>query len=477
MALGAALILGGAGLMFEPGKGRAEAPLPRSTPAVTPTATATAEPASPTPYSKPTESPTAEPTPVETPPPPPPPVPLLPMGPVPAERVKVQTGDGDCLNVREAPGLRFQSDPRFCVPEGTILWLAGASQAVDGETWRYALGIGWVASRFTVAAPAPRPDFETTRNGFTAWRPANNSITITRFDAKMAVVSSVDVPHKGFGLGSRLPMLSPGGEYLAFSDQGDNGQPRTVVVRVADGDTQEYPGGWTEGWSRDGLLLISVSNGCRDTCKTNLSIVDPVQGTRTDLTEPGESNWGPAWAPDGKSVVTTENKGTGLVRIGLDGTVTPLVTLPEGVTVGLIALSPSGRQLVSGSAVGAYRLVDLESGAALLFSRAKQRTDIGGKCGGAVGQLQVWLDETRFVYHETYAEKGGNGLTVASLVDGSRRVFPFFGVSDIRRVDANRVTFTSWGGVEGIGEVTWILDVRNGEAWPLVMGSGLVPSR
>ncbi len=478
MALGAALLLGGAGLLFEPGKGRAEVPLARSTPAATATSTPTPEPLSPTPYSKPTEPPTPEPTPVETPPPPPPPVKQLPMGPVPADRVKVQTGDGDCLNVRYSPGLRFQADPRFCVAEGTILWLAGNTRAVDGENWRYALGIGWVATRFTVAASAPRPDFGAFANGFVAWQEHGESLTVAHFDAAMKLLSSIEVAHEGFGLGSRLPEVAPGGDYLAFSDHGADGvAPRVVVVRVADGATQEYPGGWTQAWSVDGRLLVTVSDGCELKCKSHVAVIDPVKATFTPLTEPAESRWGWAWAPDGKSVVSSVDEGRGLVRVALDGTVTPLVTLPEGVTVGTIALSPSGKQLLSGSSVGAYRVIDLVSGALSEFARAKQRTDIGGKCGGSVGQLQVWLDETRFVYHESYAEKGNTGLTVASLTDGSRQVFPFDNVSDIRRVDANRVTFTNYGGVEGIGSVTWILDVRTGEAWPLVIGSGVVASR
>ena len=51
-------------------------------------------------------------------------------------------------------GLEANADPRFCVPEGHLLWFYGDAVDADGETWRYALGTGWVAARYTKPDPA-----------------------------------------------------------------------------------------------------------------------------------------------------------------------------------------------------------------------------------------------------------------------------------------------------------------------------------
>ena len=62
------------------------------------------------------------------------------------------------------------------------------------------------------------------------------------------------------------------------------------------------------------------------------------------------------------------------------------------------------------------------------FARAPQ-LPVGGRCGGASGKLSGWLDSAHIIYHESYAAKGSNGITIGDLRDGSRRVLSYWNTS------------------------------------------------
>jgi hypothetical protein len=96
-----------------------------------------------------------------------------------------------------------------------------------------------------------------------------------------------------------------------------------------------------------------------------------------------------------------------------------------------------------------------------------------GRCGGASGQLSTWLDNRTAIWHESYAKKGGNGITIAPVDGGPRRLIPFFTIQDVKVITPALVSFTtSEPGDGGPGfNLTWLLDVQSGEARPVTVGS------
>jgi hypothetical protein len=438
------------------------------------TATPTPSASTPTPAAS-TPSPTSVvPTPaakpVETPPPPP--VPqhstelLPPLGPVSADPVRVHTGDSDCLNVRPAPGTTFQTDALFCLSEGATLWLSGPAQVVDGQTWRFALGLGWVAARYTVPDPKPAKPFPALLKGLGVVQRDGDFANVGRLDSKLNVLSRGSVLTRSQGIGTAPPRLSPSGEYVAYPDV-DQGRPITRIARLADGFVFSYPNTWYEGWSSDNRLLLGTQV-CSPECRSGLSVADPRTGQQAEFAPPAAGYYGSgAWAPDGKSILFVPD-GKSVVRIALDGTRTTVATIPDGAGLGEISVSPDGNFLLGAGTLAPLRVVDLRDGSMRELPRAQARTQIGGSCGSGASQRSGWIDSTRVVYHESFAEnRANNGITLVNLADNTRRVFSFAFVQDLQLAAPGLLSFTS-------GDATWLLDLATGESWPVAVGAGAV---
>ena len=150
---------------------------------------------------------------------------------------------------------------------------------------------------------------------------------------------------------------------------------------------------------------------------------------------------------------------------------------PQGSEIawGQLVLSKDGSKLLSSPFQGDIIIVDLASGAMSKVIRAKQ-VQVGGRCGGSVGVLTAWLDANTVIWHESFAEKGGNGITISRTDGTNRRLIPFFTVSDIRTVAPNLVTFTTGESTDNktAFQVSWLLDTTTGEARPVTVG---VPQR
>jgi uncharacterized protein YraI len=58
----------------------------------------------------------------------------------------VQTGDGDCLNVRSAPSRT--APVRACIAEGTVVKLIAGPRESDGLTWWQLDGGGWATGQY-----------------------------------------------------------------------------------------------------------------------------------------------------------------------------------------------------------------------------------------------------------------------------------------------------------------------------------------
>ncbi|MBK9544406.1 MAG: hypothetical protein IPO51_00855 [Dehalococcoidia bacterium] len=456
-ALVVAAILGVAGLAAT--GGQAQTP---------PRTSATATPSLPTP------TPPASPTPAPVKPKPPIEEPMaMPFGPLAAEPYRVKTGDGDCLNVRPSPGTTFKSDPRTCVPEGFLLWLLGPAREVDGHSWRYALGEGWVATQYVVPAPGAATGFGPFK-AVTVSNAAGPVTKVARVTSGGAVAELPSIPDIADALGDVPPALSPDGRWTAYGSQ--VGYVPTLTIReMATGAETKYPQVFLTSWSpAKNRLLVRINANCPADCSWTTGWIDPQEGIIHRFADKKNNWWAITWAPDGGSLYVVDEGA--LTQVSLAGESRVIVAKrPEGSEIrwGQLAVSEDGKRLLSSPFQGAITIVDLRTGAVSTIERATQ-IPVLGKCGGGgYGALTGWLDAATVIWHESFAEKGGNGITIANVNGGSRKLIPFFTVSDIRKVAPDLVSFTTYENPESQGGffLTWLLDIRTGEARPVTVGA------
>ncbi len=428
----------------------------------------------PTPSATVTAAPTSTPSPVPAPKEPqrPPDLPpAVPFGPISAEPYRVHTGDGDCLNVRPVPGTTFQSDPRTCVPEGFLLWLYGEEKEVDGHKWRYALGEGWVASQYVKPAPGAVTGF----GPFTSVVVGDNIGDSTRMAriSKAGVVTSLpSLPSQQGGIGSIAAAVSPDGKWAAFGAE-ERYIPTLTIRNMKDNTETKYPQVWISSWSTTNRLLVRINTNCPQQCTWTVGWIDPREGIVHELTSKQNSWWTTTWAPDGLSLYVVDEGA--LIQVGLDGKQKELVAKQapgSEIAWGEVSISEDGTRLLSSPFQGAIVIVDLKTGTVSKLERARQ-IPVGGRCGGSIGTLTTWLDANTVIWHESYAEKGGNGITISRTDGSGRRLIPFFTVSDIRKVAPALVSFTTYENVDDKRgfQLTWLLDTKTGEARPVTVGA------
>lgn len=397
---------------------------------------------------------------------------VAPIGPVQADPVRVQTGDGDCLNIRQAPGTKFDADPRACVPEGFLLWLHGDPQVVDGETWRYALGEGWVATRYVRADPTAKTGMGTLRS-VTVLTGDYVEIHAGRVDDRGQVTPLGDYEHVIQGMGGDFGQLSDSGRYVALTRYTpDYGVPTLVIIDLEDGGKpREFPGVSPSSWGPTDLLAVTESGpGCPAQCTWTPGWIDPAEGVVHRFADAASMSVG-AWAADGKMVYAFTNDRR-LLRIGLDGALTVVQQFAADDYLGELTVSPDGTRVLSGTTTGAIRVVDLNSSAVTSVARAPQR-EILGRCGSAgfYGKLSVWIDDNTVAWHEAWGEKGYNGITIARLGSSERRVIPYFNLGAMEMVAPGLLAFTTNEWIDGVAfPLTWLLDTATGEARPLTVG-------
>ena len=459
------VLLMAGGVLISSGSGRAQTPPAASPLPSVAIATATVE----TPRFQALTTPTAnaeKPVVEEQKSPPP-----KPFGPIVAEPVRVFTGDGDCLNVRPSPSKAFATDPRTCVPEGFLLWLYGEAIEAEGETWRWALGEGWVAMRYVKPDPTAKTGFGPMKGVVvTAQDGPNTDVATVTGDGAIRSNGSYDWQPQG--LGSSLPGISPSGEWYAYSQQ-DGYRPVLTVGRVGGGSSTKYVGMHLYSWSPDNKLLVVTNESCPQVCgQWGHGWLDPVEGVVHKLDGLDRNSNAVVWAPDGRSLVAIAEK-NGVSRVALDGKVTTIFPkLPDGFEFGTMTISPDDTRLLSVAIFGKVNILDLRTGPVTTVSRAPQIEAVG-RCGGASGQLSAWLDERTAIWHESYAKKGGNGITIAPVDGGLRRLIPFFTIQDVKVITPELVSFTTYESEpNGTGfNLTWLLDVKSGEARPVTIGS------
>ncbi|MFN0147739.1 MAG: hypothetical protein ACKVT1_14620 [Dehalococcoidia bacterium] len=440
--------------------------------------------ASATQAASPTATPTSTPAPA-TPEPAVQPKPVAPGEKVTADVARVHTGDGDCLNVRPSPGTTFAIEPYSCVPEGTLLWLSGPAVDVDGETWRFALGQGWVAVRYTVAEQAPSVRLPAGK--LVTWErgqyrePKPGDATGGSSDVVVAITDLQDPTRPvrfvfpGFVdmMGASNPAISPDGRRISFgTGNGDWTTASTIVGNLSDGSTKRIEGWSGVGWSSTGRLMLAKTTSCETVCLTLYGTYDAGTGALVPLTgEPAQLQF-LAWTADGETAYFRRTDGGAVVRYDLAGAARQVGTLADEDAIWSGVPSPDGTRLLGMGGLNALNLFDVGSGRASKFTRAGQR-ELPGKCGGGWSQVFGWLDGSRIFYHERSSSGRQDGVTIGDLATGKRVVYPFYNVQDLTSPAPGLLSFSTWvSDAERSYTVTFVLDTATGQAMPLVTGTG-----
>ena len=395
--------------------------------------------------------------------------PYQPVGAINAEPYRVTTGDGDCLNVRPSPGTTFKTDPRTCVNDGYLLWLYGPSKDVDGFTWRYALGEGWVATQYITADPSAKNLLDGRIPSVIVSVTDQVDDYIARVDSGGKITSLARGQHAVQDFGNKPTAISPDGKRAAGTAW-DGGASYVVITDLRGGPMLKLPGATFLAWSSDGKGLALLQ-----TADTFVTVLMPGDSQLRSIARVPSNAQGYAWAPDGNSILFAA-EGSSLYRLNLSGEIEKLTRGANGEYIGELSASPDGKWMLSSITLGAVRVLGLD-GTTKDVPRAKQ-LQVGGRCGGASGRLSGWLNDRTVMWHESYAEKGGNGITIASLDGGPNRIIPFFTLNDLRVVSPGLISFTTYESIEVPGTVakgfplTWLMDVASGEARPITVGDG-----
>ena len=405
-----------------------------------------------------------------------------------AASVRVATDDGSCLNVRPQPGTTFGTEPFSCLADDTLLWLYGPAKQVDGESWRYALGAGWIAARYTKPVAPPKVRLPASPS-VTLWSQASDGksygtqVSARKVDLKtLAASPAVSFPHVEWGIGGRSPEVSPSGEYIAMSNNGTPDGSRTdavvLVGRIADGSQVDIPDAYPGQWSSGNKLLLTtgISSCNQGQCKSAIAYYDPATGTTKRLTEPSAEGGAAAWSSDGKAIFVLARRT--LTRVPLDGTATVVTdAYPENLGFYEAVNAPNGAQFLLGGGYGPLNLLDARTGKVVEFVRAPQR-QIGGKCGGTFSRSSGWIDDTHIFYHERSSSSREDGITIGDLRTGARKVLPFFNVADLSSPAPGLLSFSTWAGYDDLNfSVTFIMDIATGDSMPVLTGAGAAWTR
>lgn len=395
---------------------------------------------------------------------------MVPAGPLASEPYRVYTGDGDCLNVRPSPGVRFQGDPRACVPEGFLLWLYGDPIEVDGFTWRYALGEGWVATQYVKADPGSKDVLSKSIPDLVVSTTDGVEDHYSRVDKSGKVTPLLRLPWNGEShimqpVGGKPGFVATGGRDASTST------PGVVLTRLDTGAKSFVPYAYFLGWSDDGKAFLKVGRNGQE-----LAYVEP--GSPPVFLGPEPSGMGTStWMPGGESILVTGEAST-IYEFETNASAPRTILGRDNSRpyLGDIAVSPDGSTLISTPYVGPLQLLSLKDGSLREFPRAPQVSRQGGGCGVGWGKLSVWLDNDTVAWHEAYAEKGSNGITIGDLESGKRTVVPFFILQDIVRIDDKTLSFTTQESIATVSgssidfPVVWVLDIESGEARPITAG-------
>jgi Tol biopolymer transport system component len=416
--------------------------------------------------------------------------------------VRVNAGDGDCLNARNSPSLEAAwVIVNTCLPHGFEGYLQGEAQYGDGHWWWYLAGSGYVAEEYLEYVRdediRARRMPELAGRGliaFTRTTPDYRSeIWVMNADGSdQRQLRAAREDNGGGGIGGLT--WSPDGQSLAFSVYRSDGTAEGAwdvhVLPIADPAAERvYPGVVGVSWSPDGQSFGTIAQPQVDQMSggaTGLpAIVDVATGeVRTLAAEPFWQQMPPQFNYDAtKLLVTYAQYGENVIDPGprievrdLSGNEIARVEMPGDSYFGKPRWSPVADQIQFhvGRSDGQpqYAVYDLARRDIIAAARVPKASDkIGGKCGGWDMWSATWSrDGGGVLYSFDMGDTGANGIWIWDVASGEQTLVPSISASPASAGPDGYAAFASSGGTNGT-----IFIASPGGGFPTLLTDGSGP--
>lgn len=408
--------------------------------------------------------------------------------------VRVNAGEGDCLNARNQPGLENEwMIVNTCLPHGFEGYLVGEAQYADGHWWWFVAGTGWVAEDYLVFVRD-----EQIRARTLPQLAGKGRIAFIRRDAEYR--SELWVMNAD-GSGQRLVRAArpdewindidwtPNGDALTFSSQrGDGSQAWDVHIVPIDAPQNEIvvENAFGLAWAPDGLSFGTIAeplvDGMSGGAKGLPAIVDMRSLERRVLSDkPFWMQLPPAFNYDGSKLMYTyssddaEDPAPRIVITDLNGAEISRVAMAADSYFGSPRWSPVDDRIEFhvGSSTGQpqYAVWDVHRADYVAAARVPQASDkIGGRCGGWNMWSAAWSRDGRKLYYSfAMGETGANGIWVWDVESGRQSLAPAINASKASAGPDGYAVFSSQF------DDAYIFVVPPEGGFPLLLTDGMSP--
>ena len=396
--------------------------------------------------------------------------------------VRINTGDGDCLNARATPSLA--APPADAGPSSLIIncladgfvgllmsqgWGGNSADPIfaDSHWWWWMAGQGYVVEDWLVfdhsgGFPWPqRP--ELAKAGLIAYfGPDGNLWMMTGDGSEQGVVVKGESGNEYFSSLS----WSPKGDRLSFTVEnwkleGGSAYTATRIIDLSGSLLAELSGIKDARWSPDGTRMGAlrvegeVEGGLSSIYIVSPVVIDLATGVETVVGPAASYGSAPAWSPDGGALalicisisqfvsaqpgqppqeeLLSECGGDGLRTVSPDGAYSEVV-LPMGndgdVYYGAPLWRPDGKAIslssgANGSGCRGYTVFNLESRTLGACYSLPPYGGYGGRCGGGITDgTSAWSPDGRYLLFHAGLGAGENGVRVVDVTKGTTTLIP-----------------------------------------------------
>jgi Tol biopolymer transport system component len=412
----------------------------------------------------------------------------------PGAWVRVNAGEGDCLNARSSPSM----DPQYtivhmCLPHGFEGYLAGNPTEADGHWWWHMAGFGWVAEEYlqyvrdadlrTKTAP------EYSGKGMIAFRRDTDLwIMDASGGSQRRIAERVaysDVP----------PAWSPDGHSIMINaDAPQTDGTWMPAIRVFNLDANAnvtgdrlYSGLWGGGWSPDGRTIGVMTYPLPADppgTQSRVGVLDVASGAVFTFGSGTQPNMAPFFNFDGSMLMglaSVFEEGTGNSRSAIvvwdpatGAELRRIVETADGGWYSSPVWAPVDNRItfhISQEGRPNYAVYDVDAGAIIARTEYPDPNPIfanRGSCGVGLIWATAWSRDGRFVYFGI--SDGGTGENGAWLWDpssGEKRLVQSAGAS---------IASAGPGGLFTFSSDAHIFIARNEGGWPTLITYGVTPS-
>lgn len=366
--------------------------------------------------------------------------------------VRVQTGDGDCLNARSSPSITAEyTSVTMCLPEGFEGMLEGTPTEADGHWWWSLVGAGYVSEEYLQfvrmadlrAANAPSLSMQP---GLIAFQRDDGTMWVMRPDGSEQRALVTPVQRGGYTLYPQTMSWSPDGTQLAYnipiygSDGTNSNELHVVGLDGVDRLVSDRLAGtsWSPDGSKIGVVDVANYDGMGGTYAGAPGWVDIATGEAHYLE--GATGWDstwhdefPAFNHDGTKLLIKywsydEVSSTEIRQIVIWDLLTngiAHIVEPQGVTYGDPVWSPVADSIAFRSTTQEgddYRrsvvVYDLGAGGEIAAAPVPElRPNLPGKCGGGDEMYRLaWSrDGGRVYFAHMDGLTGTNGVWSVDL--------------------------------------------------------------